>query len=84
MCFAARVCLDHLATICHQLAGERSQSAVISSLRNVWNSSCGVGVGPAWDQRPLDTHHGPNAAHVFNGPCVALIYSAPNLNLTSS
>lgn len=29
------------------------------------------------------THHGLDAAHVFNGPYVALVYSALNLNLTA-
>lgn len=45
VCFGALLCPDHLATICHEWAVERSQSAVISSYRNVWNSACGVGVG---------------------------------------
>ncbi len=49
-------CPDHLDTICHEQAGERSQSAVISSYRNVRNSVCGVAVGRTQDQRALDTH----------------------------
>lgn len=45
VCFCALLCPDHLATICPEQAGERSQSAVISSYWNVRNSACGVGVG---------------------------------------
>lgn len=83
MCFAAPLCrLDHLATICHERAGERSQSAVISSSRNVWNPSCGVGVGRTWDQRALDTHMD-SCRTCFNEPAVALVYSALNLNLVA-
>lgn len=45
VCFSALLCPDHLVTMCHEQAGERSPSAVISSYRNVRNSVCGVGVG---------------------------------------
>lgn len=47
VCFGVLLCPYHLATICHEQAGEHSQSAVISSCKNVRNSVCGVGVGRA-------------------------------------
>lgn len=77
LCFAALVCPDHLATICHKRAGERSQSAVISSSRNVWNSSCGVGVGPTWDQRPLDTHIMDWMPHMLSTDLTSLLFILP-------
>ena len=45
VCFGALLCPVHLVTMCHEQAGERFQSAVISPYWNVRNSVCGVWVG---------------------------------------